>query len=199
MRTPNAACVICGRPLYRRPSDKARARFAACMAHRAEAQKVIGITDAQKTALALGRPKGTNHRAGYRHREESKRKVSRSNKAFWAAHPEKAIERGAKTRGERHRLWKGGASKLNTSIRQMTENRRWMDAIKERDGCCVRCAATDHLESHHLIDLADLIVTLGIKSREDARAHAAVLWDLDNGIALCEACHYAEHGRRRAA
>jgi 5-methylcytosine-specific restriction endonuclease McrA len=199
MRTPNTQCLLCGKPLYRRPYELAKTRFAACMACRSEAQKAAGITDAQQAGLSLGRPKGTNHRTGYRHREESKRKVADANRRFYAEHPEKAIERGAKIRGDKNVRWNGGSSRLNDSIRRMTENRKWMDAVKERDGACVRCGSGEHLESHHLVELADLMARLGIKSRDDARRHAALLWDLGNGITLCETCHYVEHGRTRRA
>lgn len=195
MRTPNAACILCGKPLYRRPNELARVRYVACMAHRAEAQSVVGVTEAQNAGLRLGRPKGTNHRTGYRHREESKRKVSAANRAFWASNPEKAIARGAKTRGPLNVRWKGGAKRLNVSIRQMRENRKWMDAVKARDGACVRCGSGDGLEAHHKVDLAVLVERFGITSRDAARAEPA-LWDLNNGETLCQACHLAQHGRK---
>jgi 5-methylcytosine-specific restriction endonuclease McrA len=169
------------------------------MACRSEAQKVAGITERQQSGLSLGREKGTNHRAGYSHREESKLKASATHKAYWAANPDKALARGAKIRGEKNYRWNGGSSKLNVSIRQMTENRKWMDDIKERDGRCLRCGSTARLESHHKRSLADLIADLAIKSRDDARKHAAILWDLANGETLCEPCHYQEHGRTRSA
>lgn len=195
MRTPNTVCLLCQKPLYRRPSDMARSRYAACMACRSEAQKVAGTTERQHDGLSRGRVKGTNHRDGYRHREESKAKISRSHKDWCAANPDRVAARGAKVQGEKHYRWNGGSSKLNTSIRQMTENRRWMDAVKARDGECVRCGCDDNLESHHKKGLAELIAELGILSRDDARKHAAVLWDLENGETLCGPCHYAEHGR----
>ena len=199
MRTPNAQCVVCAKPLYRRPFELARVRYAACAAHRIDAQRAAGVTDAQHAALKLGRPKGTNRRTGYKHREESRRKASKSHKSFNAANPDFAKARGAKTRGELNVKWKGGSSRLNTSIRQMTENRRWMDAVKARDGCCVRCGSHERLESHHKRSLAEITESLGIKNRDDARKHAAVLFDLSNGETLCEVCHYAEHGRKLAA
>lgn len=195
MRTPNTKCILCEKPLYRRPSDAARSRFAACMNCRSEAQRIVGVTDAQQAGLRLGRPKGTNHRAGYRHRDDSKRKIGETGKAFWAAHPDRAVARGESHRGENAYNWKGGVSRLNTSIRQMTENRRWMEAVRQRDGVCQGCGATEALESHHAPPLAELIERLGIRSREDARRHADVLWCLDGGTALCQPCHYTEHGR----
>lgn len=195
MRTPNTECFLCAKPLYRRPSDMAKARYAACMSCRSDAQKVAGVTQRQAAGLAKGRPKGTNHRTGYKHRPESRAKTAQANKQFWSANPDKAVERGSKLRGPKHYRWKGGAAKLNLSIRQMTENRKWMDAVKARDGACVRCSSVDRLESHHKRALADLVDRLGIQSRDDARRHAAVLWDLDNGETLCIPCHDKEHGR----
>lgn len=196
MRTPNSACYLCQKPLYRRPFELARVRYVACMACRAKAQSVAGVTDAQRDGLTRGRVKGHTRGAGCVHSEESKQRTAAANKAFWAANPEKAVARGAKTRGEKHVNWKGGASRLNVSIRQMTENRRWMDAVKERDGMCLRCGATDRLESHHTVGLASLLAALGVASRDDARRHAAALWDLSNGETLCIPCHDRHHGRQ---
>lgn len=195
MRTPNTKCLLCGKLLYRRPYELAKFRYAACMKCRSDAQKVVGITEKQHAGLRLGRPKGTNHRAGYHHRIESRQKASASHKLWCAVNADKVASRSAKIRGPLHFLWKGGITKLNKSIRQMTENRRWMDAVKERDGRCIRCGGTERLESHHLVELAALIDQLEIKTRDDARKHAAILFDVSNGVTLCEICHYSEHGR----
>lgn len=172
-----------------------KTRYFACMACRNEAQKVAGITERQQAGLARGRTKGTNHRAGYRHREESKKKTSVANKRFWANYPEKAIERGAKTRGEAHYAWRGGVSQLGLSIRRMTESVKWLRAVVSRDQKCVRCGSFDNLEAHHIKPFSILIRELGIKSRDDARRQAAAVWDIANGETLCAACHYTEHGR----
>jgi 5-methylcytosine-specific restriction endonuclease McrA len=173
----------------------AKVRYVACMDHRAEAQRQVEVTEAQAAALSLGRVKGTNHRTGYRHREESKQKTAASHKAWCAANPDKLAARGAKVRGERHYRWNGGVTKINLSIRQMTENRRWMEAVKARDGACQCCGSTDDLEAHHVPALAVMIDRLNIASKDDARKHAADLWDIAKGKALCSACHDAEHGR----
>lgn len=167
------------------------------MAHRAEAQKLSGITAAQAAGLSLGRAKGTNHRAGYTHKDASKQKCSASHRAFHAANPEAAKARGAKTRGPFHYLWKGGVSRLNQSIRRMTENLAWADAVKSRDGCCVSCGSTVGLEANHIVALATLLDRHGVKNRDDAR-RCASLWDVTNGSTLCEPCHYRLHGRTMA-
>ena len=193
MRTPNTECFLCAKPLYRRPGDMAKARYAACMSCRSDAQKVAGVTEQQRAGLALGSTKGTNHRAGYRHSEASKQKTAAASKQFWSNNPDKAIARSK--RGPEHYRWKGGAAKLNLSIRQMTENRKWMDSVKARDGRCVRCGCGHTLEAHHKQSLAALVERLAIQCRDDARRHAKVLWDLSNGETLCRPCHYQEHGR----
>lgn len=194
-RTPNAACVICGKPLYRRPFELKKVRHVACMKHRAEAQKLSGITEKQQAALSLGREKGTNHRAGYKHKQSSRRKIAKAVKTWCAENPDKALARGV--RGEKHYKWKGGSTRLNTSIRRMNENRKWMDAIKARDKKCLACGSTERLESHHIVELAILISENKVKNREDAR-NCPALWDLSNGQTLCEDCHYKVHGRRHA-
>lgn len=199
MRTPNCACMVCAKPMYRRPGELARIRHVACMEHRAQAQSISGITDAQRVGLSKGSVPGTNHRNGYTHREESKAKASAAQKAWCAANPDKVAARSEKARGPSHYRWKGGSTKLNTSIRQMTENRRWMDAVKARDGKCTRCGSMGDLESHHKTGRAALIERLGIASRADARAHAAQLFDIQNGETLCRECHYIEHGRKHHA
>ena len=195
MRTPNTHCALCAKPLYRRPSDMAHSRYVACMACRAKAQSVFGVTDAQAAGLSSGRVKGRNNRVGFVHRPETKAKIGASNEAFLAANPEVAIARGEKIRGENHYQWKGGVTRLNLSIRRMNENRKWMDGVKSRDGRCLRCGSADDLESHHIVELADLIDRFNIKSRDDARRHADQLWALSNGETLCRACHWQHHGR----
>lgn len=197
MRTPNCSCVVCGVPLYRRPSDFARVRHVACLQHRAEAQKRSGITPAQLAGLSLGRRKGTNNRTGYRHRAESRQKTSESHKAWCAANPDKVAARGSKTRGDAYYNWAGGSSKLAQSIRRMTEHRRWADSVRARDGACVKCGTTEGLESHHKRLFSDLLREHGITNRDDARRCAA-LWDINNGETLCQEHHYETHGRNYA-
>lgn len=170
-------------------------RFVACMEHRNEAQAKAGLTEAQLAALSMGRMPGTNNRTGYKHREESKLKASASNKAWCANNPDKVKARGAKVRGENHCNWKGGCSRLNTAIRRMTENRKWMDAVKERDGKCLVCESVENLESHHIVPLAVLVDVHSIANKDEARDCVA-LWELSNGMTVCARCHYKIHGRK---
>lgn len=197
MRTPNSKCIICGKPLYRRPGSIAKVRYVACLEHREQAKRNAGITKAQLDALAMGSQSGTNHRTGYKHREESKRKISESHKMWCADNPDKVRARAEKNRGINHYNWKGGCARLNSGIRRLTENRNWMDAVKARDGKCLVCGSTTKLESHHIVPLAVLVGIHGIKNREEAR-ECEKLWDIKNGMTVCLRCHYKIHGRKYA-
>lgn len=197
MRTPNCECCICSKPLYRRPGELAKVRHVACIEHRGLAQARSGITEAQRNGLALGRVPGTNRRTGYVHREESKRKISESQKAWCAAHLDKVKERAKKTQAENHYKWNGGSSRLNSAIRSLTENRKWIEAVRERDGKCMVCGSVKNLESHHITPLADLVAENEITSRDQAR-ECSLFWDLSNGMAVCKPCHYNIHGRTYA-
>jgi 5-methylcytosine-specific restriction endonuclease McrA len=194
MRTPNTECIICAKPLYRRPFELAKVRYAACMDHRAKAQSVFGVTEAQAAGLSLGASLGGKARLGYKHREDTKAKASASHKKWCAENPEKVAERSAKRRGENAYNWNGGSTRLNVMVRQLHENRKWINAVKARDGQCLRCGSTANLEAHHIIELADLIEKHGIKTADEAR-ETPELWDLENGETLCRPCHYAHHGR----
>ncbi len=196
MRTPNAKCLLCRKPLYRRPSDKKKFRYAACIKCRSEAQKHRGITRKQLRALKLGRAKGTNHRAGYKHRPESKRKIAKSNRLFWKLHPKELAQRGEKLRGKNHYNWKDGTTRLSIAIRTMSENLKWIAKVRERDSACVECSSPKSLEVHHKTHFSTLIKEYGIRSLDDARKHKEHLWPVKNGILLCRKCHYKVHGRK---
>lgn len=51
MRTPNAQCCVCSKPLYRRPFELATIRYVACVEHRVQAQKAAGMTERQGAGL----------------------------------------------------------------------------------------------------------------------------------------------------
>ena len=196
MRTPNCNCIICEKPLYRRPFELKEVNFVCCVGCRGAAYKKYpnkkGLAN-----LELGREKGTNHLEGIPKSAESKRKRSKSHKKWCAENPDKVKARGKKTRGKNHYKWKGGSTKLNTAIRLLTENRKWMDAVKERDKKCIRCGSIENLESHHKIPIALYIAAFNIKTASDTRK-IEEFWDIANGETLCRKCHYKEHGRTYA-
>lgn len=145
--------------------------------------------------LELGREKGTNHLSGIPKTQSHKDNISRIMREWCANNPDKVKARGAKTRSENHYQWKGGISRLNKSIRTMTENRKWMEAVKKRDGACLFCGSQEELEADHITPLVELLKTHKITNRTEARA-CAELWDITNGRTLCRKCHTDKDNRK---
>lgn len=195
MRTPNCKCCVCEKPLYRRPHELKKVRHVACMEHRGLAQSISGLTEKQKAALALGRPKGTNHLEGIPKSAESNLKRSRSISEWCKRNPDKVLSRAKNNRGERHYNWKGGASTIARSIRLMTESLKWRDQVLDRDGKCMHCGSKENLEAHHIKHFSEIIKSNAIQNRDQARA-CLDLWDISNGLTLCTECHCNVHGRQ---
>ncbi len=193
MRTPNTKCVICNKPLYRRPLELSMVNLTCCAGCQSTAYKQF-TNQKILDNLELGHCKGINHLNRIPKSKESNMKRSQSHKIYWANHATQLKERGKKIQGEKHYRWNGGVSKLNASIRLMTENRRWQDAVKARDKICLECGDNHNLESHHLTSISELLKTHNITNRNDAR-NCPELWDLSNGKTLCMKCHYKLHGR----
>lgn len=88
----------------------------------------------------------------------------------------------------------------------------WKHQILERDGHkCISCGDTSKLHAHHIVPfyvirdqlimeyghIIDFDFSTSVNQQQflDAVKHDSRLWDLDNGITLCESCHQGEHAR----
>jgi len=191
MRTPNAKCEICGKLVYRRPCELKKYNGVCCIGCRSAYYK----KRPPSPNLKLGREKGTNHLEGIPKSKSSNVKRSKSHKKWCKENPGKVKARGAKCRAEKHYNWKGGISNLNQSIRQMNEYRNWQRKMKRRDKVCINCGGEEILEAHHIITIQMIIEKYNIKNRDEARK-CKELWSMENGITLCQNCHYKLHGRK---
>jgi 5-methylcytosine-specific restriction endonuclease McrA len=84
-------------------------------------------------------------------------------------------------RGSAHPKYKPNSGKRQRMIEyQRYEYRAWRKAVYERDNyTCQKCGAKGaYLNAHHIKPWAD---------------YPEFRYDLDNGIALCRACHIKEH------
>ena len=190
MRTPNTKCEVCEKPLYRRPRDLKKFSGVCCVGCRSAYYKSKPVSP----NLELGRIKGVSKK-GHKNTKTEIAKRSATLKQFYIDNPEVAIERGKKLRAELHYKWNGGSTKLNKSIRTMTENRKWMQAVKKRDGKCLFCGSKDELEADHIKPLAEILTQYKITDREQARL-CETLWNIDNGRTLCKKCHCEKDNRR---
>ena len=86
--------------------------------------------------------------------------------------------------------WKGGVSKIDRRCRQMVEYKQWRSDVFQRDNwICKTCGKNGcYVTAHHIYALSKIIKEEKIKDILEARK-CGRLWDLKNGITLCEDCH----------
>ena len=136
--------------------------------------------------------KGNKFGKGVKRSEEVKRKISESLKGIKRGYFSEEHKRklSATKQGISVKSWIGFKSKLNHLIRNSFENRLWIKYCMERDNyICKDCKVVGgNLEVHHMNSLSEIIKENNIKSMNDARK-CEELWDLDKGITLCRECH----------
>ena len=86
--------------------------------------------------------------------------------------------------------WKGKITPLNEQIRHSFEYRNWIKAVFQNNNfTCLGCGKRGgNLEAHHIIAFRKIMLENNIKSFEDA-LRCKVLWNIQNGMTLCERCH----------
>src|SRR3990167_877495 len=92
--------------------------------------------------------------------------------------------------GGRHWNWKGDISKIDKLCRQLPEYKKWRADIFQRDGWrCRTCADFGiYVTAHHIKGFNKILQDNNIKSISEA-LKCSELWDINNGITLCENCH----------
>lgn len=112
-------------------------------------------------------------RKGAKHTEETKKKMSAS---------ERANPRGVRFKkgvsqnvGEEHPNWKGGITSLNSKIRGSMEYRLWRTSVFTRDNkTCIWCGSQENIEADHIKPFA---------------YYPELRFAIDNGRTLCRDCH----------
>ena len=91
---------------------------------------------------------------------------------------ERRQEWSERKKGSGNQNWKDGATKKSKLVRATWQYREWSEAVKSRDGKCLRCGSTEKLHAHHI---------------ERFIKHPEKRFDLSNGMTLCKTCHHKEH------
>ena len=101
---------------------------------------------------------------------------------------------GIALRGEKSSFWKGGITPLVLLIRNNFKYRQWRDDIFTRDNfTCQECGVRGHnLNAHHIKPFSKIIQFYEITTLEEA-IQCDELWNINNGITLCEKCHIKIH------
>ena len=96
---------------------------------------------------------------------------------------------------ENHFNWKGGITSLKQKIYHCQNYILWRSKVFQRDNwTCQTCQKRSKigekvfLEAHHKKESYKIIYENNIKTIEEA-LNCKELWDIDNGVTLCEDCH----------
>jgi len=138
-------------------------------------KKGHGTSDALKIANA-NRCRINIPHLGKNHSDKVKKQISDSRKG--------------KGLRERNGAWNGGTSKIVKLVRVMPEYSQWRSNIFQRDNwTCKTCNKNGiYLTAHHIKSFINIIKENNISNTIEAR-NCRELWDINNGVTLCENCH----------
>ncbi len=158
------------------PTEKAKQKMS-------ESHRGISLSKEHKENISKGMI-GNTHLLGHIHSPTTKRKMSISHKGLRS--------------GPDSNFWKGGISPLNKSIRSSLQYKNWIIHIFERDDfLCQECGNKGKkLNAHHIKPLHQLLEEYNIRCLEESFI-CDELWDINNGITLCEKCHKKINTRRK--
>jgi len=91
--------------------------------------------------------------------------------------------------------WKGGITPLIEQLRHSFKYRQWRSDIFTRDNfTCQDCGDNKggNLEAHHKKSFSSILQKYEITTLEEA-LNCEELWNINNGITLCEDCHKKIH------
>jgi hypothetical protein len=153
-----------------------------------------------KKKMSLSHKGEKNHFFGKKHSDEAKKKISIANsgekhKFFGKKRPKDMCRLiSEKESGSKHWNWKGGLTALHERIRKSFKYRQWRSDVFTRDNyTCQHCLIRGgDLEAHHIDRLSDTLEKNKIKSIEEA-VNCEELWNINNGITLCDSCHIEHH------
>lgn len=106
------------------------------------------------------------------------------------------IQHNKKMSGENAPAWKGGVSKLHTSIRSSLEYREWILKVQKKDdyrcGFCGKRGGGIQIQVHHKKHMSEIVRENNITTIQEAKV-CKELWDVDNGMVVCVPCHKEYH------
>lgn len=113
------------------------------------------------------------------------------NKIFSEKHRKNlSLSHKGKYCGNNSPTWKGGITPLNSIIRNSDKYNEWRIQNFIRDEfTCQECGQIGgKLHVHHIKPFAVILKTNNITTFDSA-VQCVELWDLNNGVTLCEKCH----------
>jgi 5-methylcytosine-specific restriction endonuclease McrA len=99
---------------------------------------------------------------------------------------------------ENNAMWLGGITLLSFQIRNLLKYRQWRSDVFTRDNfICQGCGKSHcYFEAHHIKMFSLIMKENNIKSIEEALL-CEELWNINNGVTLCEDCHKIENRKQQ--
>ena len=138
---------------------------------------------------------------GHKHIKGSEKGQFKKGAVSWnkgkSPSPETREKISKKLRGSKSSRWKGGITEFYEHIRRIGKYIQWRSDIKERDKwTCQTCYKRGcYLEVHHIKSFYQIILDNKIKTINQA-IKCEELWNIDNGVTLCQDCHSLTKGAR---
>ncbi len=109
---------------------------------------------------------------------------------FWTKEERQKIADGLPIRmGKNSANWRGGTTKLRTSIMSLNKYKQWRTSVFKRDNyTCQKCGTKGKIQCHHKKPIQKIIKENNIKTTGQAKKCKA-LWRMSNGQTLCIPCH----------
>lgn len=126
---------------------------------------------------------------GKKQSEEHKQKISKALSGRKLSEEHK-LNMSLSRRGEKCCSWKGGTTTLVKQIRKNFKYRQWRDDVFMRDDfTCQECGQRGFiLNAHHIKSFSSILQEYEITTLEEALV-CEEIWNINNGITLCEECH----------
>jgi len=143
---------------------------------------------------------------GKHHSEETKKRLAKASEGninmlgkYRSEETKKKISdsRKGKNTGSKNPMWKGGITSIYMQIRTHYLYRQWRSNVFTRDNfTCQECGKKDcKLNTHHKKSFNSILQKYEITTMEEA-LECSELWNINNGITLCEKCHINIHGNK---
>ena len=99
-------------------------------------------------------------------------------------------------KGNNNANWKGGTSQLPHLLRTNYQYRQWRSDIFTRDNFTCKVCGDNRggnlCAHHHPMTLLAVIIGYKIETSNQALL-CEKIWDINNGVTLCEECHRKVH------
>ncbi len=180
--------------------------FSGCHRKRTkEHQEKIALANRDKILTEETKRKISESLKGNIISEDTRKKMSKANKGRIVSEETKQKRRGKNNYfyGKRYcgidnHNWKGGITPLIGSVRGSFKYRQWRDDVFTRDSfTCQECGDNKggNLNAHHKISFVSILQKYEITTFKEA-LKCEELWNINNGVTLCEDCHTIIHKRR---